>query len=70
MLRENGTKKCKQFGNEIHTEEQAQHKKAQYYFIYILKLVMEGCGAEQKKNKMLVKKNMQSTSCAILRVCC
>jgi hypothetical protein len=37
-------KKCKQFGNEIHTEEQAQHKKAQY-----TKVVMEGCGAEEKK---------------------
>lgn len=67
MLRENGTKKkCKQFGNEIYTEEQAQHKKAQYYFIYILKLVMEGCGAEQKKKikKCWLKKKI----CKVPRV--
>jgi len=60
LLRENG-KKCKQFGNEIHTEEQAQHKKAQYIFLYT-KVMMEGCGAGKK---MLVKKYAKYLVCHI-----
>ena len=47
-------KKCKQFGNEIHTEEQAQHKKAQYFFLYTKKVGDGRVWCRRKKKWMYV----------------